>query len=79
MLELVNEENQIKEMKTILTNVGITEITDLAIGNVSYGMQTIKGIAFKDPSFGGYKEVQIQFNIEDGKIYFVHIYSPIFP
>ncbi len=69
--------DQIEEMRTILTNVGITEITDLEIGNVSYGMQTVKGIAFKDTSFGGgMKEVQVRFSIENGVIYFVHIYCP---
>lgn len=68
--------DQIKEMKSILSNVGITEITNLEIGNITSGMQIIKGVAFKDSSLGGYKEVQVQFNIDSGKVYFVHIYCP---
>ena len=69
--------DQIEDMRTILVNVGITEITDMEIGNVSYGMQTVKGIAYKDKSFGGGgKEVQVRFNIENGVLYYVHIYCP---
>lgn len=67
---------EIKAIKTILTNVGITEVTELEISDVSYGMQTVKGIAYKDTSLGGYKEVQVRFNIENGVIYLVHIYCP---
>ena len=68
---------QIEDMRTILINVGITEITELEIGNVSYGMQTVKGIAYKDTSFGGgMKEVQVRFNIENGILYAVSIYCP---
>lgn len=69
---------QIEEMKTILLNVGITEITDLEIGNVSYGMQSVKGLAYKDRSFMAdlNAEVQVRFNIESGKIYLVTIYCP---
>lgn len=70
-------QEQIANMKTILTNVGITEITDLDIGNVVSGMQVIKGVIYKDPvyQYTG-KEVHVQFNIENGKIYLVSIYCP---
>ena len=69
---------QIAAMRTILVNVGITEISDLEIGNVSYGMQVIKGLAYKDRSFmaDANDEVQVQFNIENGAIYLVAIYCP---
>lgn len=68
---------QIENMRTLLVNVGVTEITDLEIQPVSYGMQVIQGALFKDESFGGgMKEVQVQFNIENGAIYLVCIYCP---
>lgn len=69
---------QIEDMRTILINVGITEITELEITPVSYGMQTVKGLAYKDTSFLADQndEVQVQFNIENGKIYLVMIYCP---
>ena len=69
---------EIEEMRTILTNVGITEITDLEIGKVVSGMQVIKGLAYKDTSFlaDANDEVQVTFNIENGKIYLVAIYCP---
>lgn len=68
---------QIEEMRTLLVNVGITQIDDLEIQPVVYGMQVIKGILYKDTSFGGGgKEVQVQFNIENGAIYLVAIYCP---
>lgn len=63
---------QIEDMRTILTNVGVTELTDLEIGNVSYGMQVVKGVAFSSWP----KEVHIQFNIENGVLYYVHLYCP---
>ena len=65
-------------MRTVLVNVGITEITELEIGNVSYGMQVVKGLAYKDTSFlaDANDEVQVQFNIENGVIYLVSIYCP---
>jgi len=70
---------QIEEMRTLLVNVGITEITELEIQPVVYGMQNVKGIAFKDTSFGGgMKEVRVTFTIENGKIIIVHIYCPSF-
>lgn len=69
---------QINNMRTILTNVGITEITELEIGNVVSGMQVIKGVAYKDTSFlaDANDEVQVTFNIENGVIYLVAIYCP---
>lgn len=69
---------QIEDMRTVLLNVGITEITELKIGNVSYGMQVIKGLAYKDTSFmaDANDEVQVTFNIENGVIYLVAIYCP---
>ena len=68
---------QIEEMRTLLVNVGITQIDDLEIQPVVYGMQVIKGILYKDTSLGGGgKEVQVQFNIENGVIYLVAIYCP---
>lgn len=70
---------QIEAMRTVLTNVGITEITELEITPVSYGMQSVEGLAYKDESFGGgMKEVQVHFNIENGVIYLVTIYCPSF-
>lgn len=68
---------QIEDMRTLLTNVGITEITELEIGNIVSGMQVVKGVIYKDPvyQYTG-KEVQVQFNIENGKIYLVAIYCP---
>lgn len=70
-------EEQIEDMRTLLVNVGITEITELEITPVSYGMQDVKGILYKDTSFGsGGKEVQVHFNIENGAIYIVSIYCP---
>lgn len=69
-------EEQIESMREILVNVGITEITDLEIGPVSYGMQVVKGIAFRYDDIGWDKEVHVQFNIENGVLYFVHIYCP---
>ena len=70
-------QEQIANMKTILTNVGITEVTDLDIGNVVSGMQVVKGVIYKDPvyQYTG-KEVHVQFNVENGKIYLVSIYCP---
>lgn len=69
---------QIEDMRTILLNVGITEITELEIGNVVSGMQVIKGLAYKDTSFmaDANDEVQVTFNIENGVIYLVAIYCP---
>ena len=68
---------QIEDMRTILTNVGITEITDLEVGNVVSGMQVVEGIIYKDPVYQSTgKEVQVQFNIENGVIYLVAIYCP---
>lgn len=69
-------EEQIESMREILVNVGITEITDLEIEPVSYGMQVVKGIAFRYDDIGWDKEVHVQFNIENGVLYFVHIYCP---
>lgn len=70
-------EEQIKGMKTILVNVGITEITDLEIGNVVSGMQVIKGKIYDDPDYKYTgKEVHATFCIENGKIYLVSIYCP---
>lgn len=70
---------QIEEMRTLLVNVGITEITELEIQPVVYGMQNVKGIAFKDTSFGGgMKEVRVMFTIENGRIIIVNIYCPSF-
>lgn len=69
---------QIEDMRTLLVNVGITEITELEIQPVSYGMQVIQGLAYKDTSFmaDANDEVQVQFNIENGSIYLVAIYCP---
>lgn len=70
--------DQIEAMRTVLLNVGITEITELEIGNVTNGMQTVKGLAYKDTSFmaDANDEVQVTFNIENGVIYLVAIYCP---
>ena len=54
---------QIDDIRTVLTNVGITEITELEIGAVSYGMQVIKGVAFTTGEIRTPKEVRVQFNI----------------
>lgn len=67
-------DEQADAMREILLNVGISEITDLEIGAVSYGMQTIKGILYRDNFMG--KEVQVRLNIENGVLYYVHIYCP---
>ena len=69
-------EAQIESMREILLNVGINEITDLEIGPVSYGMQVVKGVAFRYDDIGWDKEVHVQFNIENGVLYYVHIYCP---
>lgn len=68
--------DQIEDMRVLLMNVGITEITELEIGNISYGMQTIKGIAFTTGELSAPKEVQVRFNIENGVVYMVSIYCP---
>lgn len=69
---------QISAMRTVLTNVGITEITELEITPVSAGMQTVKGLAYKDTSFlaDANDEVQVTFNIENGVIYLITVYCP---
>lgn len=74
--ELEYSSERIEDMRTVLTNVGITEITELEIGVVSYGMQTVKGIAFTTGEIRTPKEVQVRFNIENGVIYLVSIYCP---
>ncbi|WP_406044114.1 hypothetical protein [Succinimonas sp.] len=74
--ELEYSAEQIEDMRTILTNVGITEITELEIGAVSYGMQTIKGLVFTDGGLSQPKEVRVRINIENGAIYLVHIHCP---
>ena len=74
--ELEYSAEQIEAMRTVLTNVGITEITELEIGAVSYGMQTVKGIAFTTGELSTPQEVQVRFNIENGVIYLVSIYCP---
>ena len=74
--ELEYSAEQIADIRTLLTNVGITEITELKIGAVSYGMQVIKGVAFTTGGLSAPKEVRVQFNIENGVIYLVSIYSP---
>lgn len=75
-MEYTKEE--IEDMRTVLTNVGITEITELEITPVSYGMQVVQGLAYKDTSFLADQndEVQVMFNIENGVIYLVSIYCP---
>lgn len=76
--ELEYSAEQIDAMRTVLTNVGITEITELEIGVLSHGMQVIQGLAYKDTSFLADQndEVQVMFNIENGAIYLVTIYCP---
>ena len=74
--ELEYSADQIEGIRTVLTNVGITEITELEIGAVSYGMQVIKGVAFTTGEIRTPKEVRVQFNIENGTIYLVSIYCP---
>lgn len=74
--ELKYSAEQIEAMRTVLTNVGITEITELEIGAVSYGMQTVKGVAFTTGELRAPKEVQVRFNIENGVVYMVSIYCP---
>lgn len=63
---------QIEDMRELLVNVGIVEIIDPEIGNLSYGMQDIKGFAYDD----GDKAVQVRFTIENGAIFLVNIYCP---
>lgn len=65
---------QLASMREILVNVGVTEITDLEIGVVTYGMQSITGLAYKDKV--ALDEVQIRLNIDHGELYYVHIYCP---
>lgn len=65
---------QLAAMREILVNVGVTEITDLDIGVVTYGMQSITGLAYKDKV--ALDEVQIRLNIDHGELYYVHIYCP---
>lgn len=67
---------QIESMREILVNVGITEITDLEIEPVSNGMQSVYGVAFRYDDIGWDKEVHVRFNIENGVLYYVHIYCP---
>lgn len=74
--DLKYTEEQIEDMRTVLTNVGITEITELDIGAESYGMQVIQGIVFTTGEAFAPKEVHVQFNIENGVIYLVAIYCP---
>ena len=76
--ELEYTPEQISDMRTVLTNVGITEITELEIFPASHGMQVIQGLAYKDTSFLADQndEVQVMFNIENGVIYLVSIYCP---
>ena len=70
-------EEQIEGMKTVLYNVGVVEITDLEVGGVSYGMQVVKGVAYKGKSLRGPRnDVEIQVNIENGTIYYIRIYCP---
>lgn len=82
VLEFLNDleytEEEIEAMRTVLTNVGITEITELEVSDNSYGMQVIKGLAYKDTSFlaDANDEVQVMFNIENGAIYLISVYCP---
>ena len=80
VLEFLNDleytEEEIEAMRTVLVNVGITEITELDIKPVSYGMQVIKGVAFTTGENFAPKEVHVQFNIENGIVYMVSIYCP---
>ena len=69
---------QIDDMRTLLLNVGISEITDLEIGAQSYGMQVIKGVAFTTGESFAPKEVHVQINIENGTVFLVAIYCPSF-
>lgn len=64
--------NQIADMKAILINVGVTEILKPEIGVATYGMQTISGLAYEDRD----KAVEIQLTIENGVLFYVHIYCP---
>lgn len=61
---------QIQEMKTILLNVGINEVTELEIQPIVYGMQTIQGKVANEYR----KDIDIQINIENGVIYLITIY-----
>lgn len=65
---------QIEAMRTVLMNVGITDIKEPEIEPVVYGMQVVQGVAFEDNFLG--KEVRVTFNIENGTIYLVCIYCP---
>lgn len=67
-------EEQIQEMKTVLSNVGVSDITDLEIQPVVSGMQVIKGKVYNEKR----KDVDIQFNIENGVVYLVSIYCSNF-
>lgn len=67
---------QIAGMREILTNVGITKITDVEVGKVVYGMQSITGLAYTDGGSSTPKEVQVRVNIENGVVYMVSIYCP---
>lgn len=61
--------DQIAEMKTILLNVGITEITELDIQPVVGGIQVIRGKVHNENK----KDIDVQVNIENGAIYLVMI------
>lgn len=70
---------QIGEIRKILVNVGITEITDYEIQDNSVAeIQVVKGLAYKDTSFmaDANDEVQVTFNVEKGTLYLVAIYCP---
>lgn len=60
---------QIQEMKTLLLNVGITDITELEIQPVVGGMQVIRGKVYNKNR----KDIDVQVNIENGAIYLVMI------
>lgn len=62
-------EEQIREMRTVLLNVGITDITEPEIEPVVYGMQVIQGKVYNENR----KDVDVQVNIENGVIYLITV------
>ena len=68
--------DEISDIKNVLVNVGIIDIWDIEIRDNGYGTQVVKGVIYKDSPMKMSKEVQVQFNVENGKIYLISIYCP---
>lgn len=68
---------QIDDMRTLLLNVGISEISDLDVRPPSYGIQLISGVVFTTrKSYDDPNEVRVHFGIENGTIFLVEIHCP---